>query len=392
LTAVAHSWLDCVDWDTAAQTCRGFARNWYKNPAVPFATDVGRDNRPGLDVPAGLFCDRTKEQINDPVSGGYNAEYPMAWVTPGQSLVWRWPAKNHADVGTQRNVQLFISRGPGLGDDFSHITSKTEWVNQYPNLESTFSNCYLNGEKVGPAVDKAICYGTFEIPTHLQEGVYTFMWWWEFNGGEFYNSCADVTIGLGTKPTPMPTASSAPTPSPVGDCGNTWGQCGGSGWSGPTCCATGDVCRSFNEWYSQCVPDSSQMPTPIPTTPAPTMMPTATQIPTPLPTMMPSRNPETCDLEVQSKNCVQGGGTFICDNCVDGSAGEVCCQCKDDNELETTTETTTTQMTATSIPPVCKSWCAGSKKNWQKKCEWDKCSGCPECSGRRLGDTDVVLV
>merc|ERR1712012_62757 len=99
--------------------------------------------------------------------------------------------KNHATVGAQRGVQLFISRGPGLGDDFSHITSKAQWVQQYPKLQQTFSNCYLNGEKVGSNVDKAKCYGTFEMPSDLKDGIYTFMWWWEFNAGEFYNSCAD---------------------------------------------------------------------------------------------------------------------------------------------------------------------------------------------------------
>lgn len=32
-----------------------------------------------------------------------------------------------------------------------------------------------------------------------------------------------------------------------------WGQCGGSGWSGPTVCAAGFSCSSSNPWYSQCL-------------------------------------------------------------------------------------------------------------------------------------------
>jgi endo-1,4-beta-xylanase len=33
-----------------------------------------------------------------------------------------------------------------------------------------------------------------------------------------------------------------------------WGQCGGSGWSGPTTCASGSTCVKSNDWYSQCIP------------------------------------------------------------------------------------------------------------------------------------------
>ena len=32
-----------------------------------------------------------------------------------------------------------------------------------------------------------------------------------------------------------------------------YGQCGGSGWAGPTACAPGGTCSSVNPWYSQCV-------------------------------------------------------------------------------------------------------------------------------------------
>ncbi|KAK7996148.1 hypothetical protein PG991_015615 [Apiospora marii] len=36
-----------------------------------------------------------------------------------------------------------------------------------------------------------------------------------------------------------------------GSCAAMYGQCGGNGWSGPTCCSTG-TCKASNEWYSQC--------------------------------------------------------------------------------------------------------------------------------------------
>jgi len=37
-------------------------------------------------------------------------------------------------------------------------------------------------------------------------------------------------------------------------CSAVWGQCGGQGWAGATCCASGSTCKASNQWYSQCLP------------------------------------------------------------------------------------------------------------------------------------------
>ncbi|KAL2136977.1 hypothetical protein VTI74DRAFT_11159 [Chaetomium olivicolor] len=37
------------------------------------------------------------------------------------------------------------------------------------------------------------------------------------------------------------------------NCSAKWGQCGGQGWSGPTCCQSGSTCQAANQWYSQCL-------------------------------------------------------------------------------------------------------------------------------------------
>ncbi|GAB1315267.1 Endo-1,4-beta-xylanase [Madurella fahalii] len=38
-----------------------------------------------------------------------------------------------------------------------------------------------------------------------------------------------------------------------GNCAARWGQCGGQGWNGPTCCQSGSTCQAANQWYSQCL-------------------------------------------------------------------------------------------------------------------------------------------
>ncbi|KAI1125849.1 1, 4-beta cellobiohydrolase [Nemania abortiva] len=40
-------------------------------------------------------------------------------------------------------------------------------------------------------------------------------------------------------------------------CAAQWAQCGGTGWSGATCCVSGSTCVKSNDYYSQCLPGSS---------------------------------------------------------------------------------------------------------------------------------------
>lgn len=66
--------------------------------------------------------------------------------------------------------------------------------------------------------------------------------------------------GGGTPTTTNPTTTARPTTTTQvtqptqtnGVCSGLWGQCGGQGWSGPTCCSEG-TCRASNQWYSQCL-------------------------------------------------------------------------------------------------------------------------------------------
>nr|AGV05128.1 glycoside hydrolase family 6 protein [Corynascus sepedonium] len=52
------------------------------------------------------------------------------------------------------------------------------------------------------------------------------------------------------------TALAAPVIEERQNCASVWGQCGGNGWQGATCCASGSSCVAQNQWYSQCLPGS----------------------------------------------------------------------------------------------------------------------------------------
>ncbi|KAJ3133056.1 hypothetical protein HK100_004710 [Physocladia obscura] len=60
-------------------------------------------------------------------------------------------------------------------------------------------------------------------------------------------------------------------------CADLYGQCGGSGWTGPSCCVSGSVCTSYGAYYSQCqIASSVATSTTTPTTFASTIPPTKT--------------------------------------------------------------------------------------------------------------------
>jgi len=156
-------------------------------------------------------------------------------------------------------------------------------------------------------MDKSLCTGSFVVPD-LADGMYTFMWKWEFNEGTTpYVTCFEAYVGQDVSPVARPTTAptiegqtpepvAAPTPDPNADCVGLYAQCAGNGT--PTCCSSGS-CFKQSEYYSQCLDacptdgswecndtddTSPVVPTPNPTEiqpPVPTADPTSIQPPVP---------------------------------------------------------------------------------------------------------------
>jgi len=84
--------------------------------------------------------------------------------------------------------------------------------------------------------------------------------------GYFSAGSADLTVsegsgsgnggGSGSTTTTRPAATTTAAPPTntggSGSCSAIWGQCGGQGWQGPTCCQSGSTCVASNQYYSQC--------------------------------------------------------------------------------------------------------------------------------------------
>ncbi|KAK3319541.1 cutinase-domain-containing protein [Cercophora scortea] len=72
----------------------------------------------------------------------------------------------------------------------------------------------------------------------------------------FVKSKLNASGGGTTTPTTTAAAPPAATTTAAagngGACSALWGQCGGQGWTGATCCSTG-TCKVSNAYYSQCL-------------------------------------------------------------------------------------------------------------------------------------------
>eukprot|EP00245_Coleochaete_scutata_P000162 TRINITY_DN1016_c0_g1_i1.p1 TRINITY_DN1016_c0_g1~~TRINITY_DN1016_c0_g1_i1.p1 ORF type:complete len:148 (-),score=4.10 TRINITY_DN1016_c0_g1_i1:386-829(-) len=75
----------------------------------------------------------------------------------------------------------------------------------------------------------------------------------------------------------------------AGNCAPLYGQCGGIGFSGPTCCAVGSECKvqilngAPNPYYSQCLPPHASPLPPVPSPPPPSPVPSSPSPPPPGP-------------------------------------------------------------------------------------------------------------
>ncbi|KAF5311967.1 hypothetical protein D9619_003608 [Psilocybe cf. subviscida] len=75
--------------------------------------------------------------------------------------------------------------------------------------------------------------------------------WWQFSSSGSVAS-SNTTPPASSSSTPKTTTSPASTTTLSGSCTTLYGQCGGQGWAGPTCCSSG-TCKYSNDYYSQCL-------------------------------------------------------------------------------------------------------------------------------------------
>lgn len=231
----AHSWLQCADyseengrtWD--AKKCRAYPRDYvnkFQWAGYTWGADVGMNYQPQ----EGQACQS---------GNAYSTAYPAAKYQVGQKVCLAWPPKNH--VAASCDNQNIPDSGTWVYRSGLNPTSDPSLSAFRSNLVHDFGKNTQAGAGVGfqncPEFcsnrDKALCTNCFTIPSNLQNGKYTFMWLWAFNGpADLYSTCFDVEIvqNSGNTITSLPhigpdayfsSTSSTPSSSSANTNGNT---------------------------------------------------------------------------------------------------------------------------------------------------------------------------
>ncbi|XP_039251212.2 uncharacterized protein LOC120328749 [Styela clava] len=204
-----HSWLACTDYAEKNgryydhDLCRGYARSALRLAprGGTFGGDTGFDYHSQETKPC-------KTSRNDDTE--YDADHRMAVYYPGQQVVLAHPMKNHgSDSCTNRYIPdsgNFIYRG-NVNDQFDLTLSQFReelvadlGVKDPPDQSSDAYTQYPKpGYQNAPAFcenkDKSLGTYSFNVPSDLQPGRYTFLWLWGFNSiGDLYSSCFEVDI------------------------------------------------------------------------------------------------------------------------------------------------------------------------------------------------------
>lgn len=137
-----------------------------------------------------------------------------------------------------------VGHGGTYGEYNGGLFAKTmvKWLQWVMNGDAQAAQYFSGNTAVSDGWSNAVSKSLNNIPT---------------GGGTTTTTARPVsttTSAGGQQPTT--TVGNVPTTTSVntggGSCAGQWSQCGGIGWTGAKCCASGS-CKYSNDWYSQCL-------------------------------------------------------------------------------------------------------------------------------------------
>ncbi|KAF4151936.1 hypothetical protein CNMCM6069_002826 [Aspergillus lentulus] len=261
--------------DTFQGTTLGPQWEWNHNPNPSYYSVNNGLTLKTATVTTNLYAARNTltHRILGPASTA-TIELTISNMKPGDRSGLAMLRDSSAYVAVINNSGVFrVSMVAGLTMDANWNTLSTGSEVAGVNLSGSPSKIWLRAyANIQPGSGKtaSFYYSTDGASFHSIGTPYTLNNTWQFFMGYRYGIFNYATVSLGgsvlvssfemesgapssgtsTTTASQPSTTTAPT---AGATQSKWGQCGGSGWTGPTACASGSTCSSANPWYSQCL-------------------------------------------------------------------------------------------------------------------------------------------
>lgn len=137
-------------------------------------------------------------------------------------------------------TDLYSESDPGIL--YNIYTSVEDYTIPGPTLYSGFSSSVAQSSSVATVTSSAIVPGATGASSTAATTTTS----------KASSSSSSSSVVKTTTLTTVATTTSAATTAAATGGQSEWGQCGGSGWTGPTSCAQG-TCTTLNAYYAQCI-------------------------------------------------------------------------------------------------------------------------------------------